>query len=31
MELARARLIAEELKSLLAPECERIEVAGERA
>lgn len=28
MELARARLIAEELKSLLAPECERIEAAG---
>lgn len=28
MELARARLIAEELKSLLAPECERIEVVG---
>lgn len=28
VELARARLIAEELKALLAPECQRIEVAG---
>lgn len=28
MELARARAIAEELKSLLAPECDKIEVAG---
>jgi len=28
MELRRAQLIAEELKALLAPECQRIEVAG---
>jgi DNA polymerase (family 10) len=28
MELRRAQLIAEELKSLLAPECQRITIAG---
>lgn len=28
MELARARSIAEELKALLAPECQRITIAG---